>query len=470
MRLRSFAKAMSTIFVMYFSTGQAVAQTSSQQADSILRRAMNDRRIPGMQAAVILNGKVIFSHSYGVANLQTPVPVGPQTVFTINSITKSFVGIAAMEEVERGRLDLSVPISTYLTDIPESWRKVTTSQLLGQISGLPDIFAYGNADLNGIRDEKAAWAWALSQPVSPPGETVNYCQTNLRLVQLIINKLEGRDPDASLMDEQLKKAHMIATTYGDSTDVIKNKSQPYQFGDDRLIHNHYEWFGPMMRANAGLNSTAEDMARWMISILYGQQLTQKSLESLWRLVPLNDGSPSSFALGWERHQLPNYVSVGMVGGTRAAVSLYPKYNLGVVILTNLMGSNPEELTDEVAASFVSGIKLSGISELRAEIERSGYEHLEASLAAAEVTDHRDSFDQQELETWISRVLFSKNYARAVALAKFDRALFPKSVTPLELLARSYNGNKQFEEETRTYRELLAQNPTNKAAMSFFEAR
>lgn len=470
MRLRSFAMAMSTSFVMYFSTGQAVAQTPSQRADAILHRAMKDRQIPGMQAAVILNGKVIFSRSYGVANLQTPVPVGPQTVSTINSITKSFTSVAAMEEVEKGRLDLSVPISTYLTDIPESWGKVTTSQLLGQISGLPDIFAYGNADLNGISDEKAAWAWALAQPVSPPGETVNYCQTNLRLVQLIINKLEGRDPDASLMEEQLHQAHTIATTYGDSTDVIKNKSLPYQFGEDGLIHNHYEWFGPMMHANAGLNSTAEDMTRWMISILDGKQLTQKSLVSLWRPVPLNDGSPSSFALGWERDQRKNYVSVGMLGGTRSAFSLYPKYNLGVVILTNLMGSNPEELTDEVAASFVSGIKLSGISELRAELERSGYEHLEASLATAEAMDHRGSFDQEELETWISRVLFSKNYSRAGALAKFDHALFPNSVTPLELLARSYNGSKQFEEETRTYRELLAQDPTNKAAMSFFETR
>jgi CubicO group peptidase (beta-lactamase class C family) len=463
-------KAMSAIFVMYLSAGQAGAQTPSQRADAILRRAMKDRQIPGMQAAVILNGKVIFSSSYGVANLQTPVPVGSQTVFTINSITKSFTGVAAMEEVERGRLDLSVPISTYLTDIPESWGKVTTSQLLGQISGLPDIFAYGNSELNGIRDEKAAWAWALSQPVSAPGKAENYCQTNLRLVQLIINKLEGRDPDASLMDEQLQKAHSIATTYGDSTDVIKNKSQPYQFGDDGLIHNHFEQFGPMMRANSGLNSTAEDMARWMISILNGKQLTQKSLEILWRPVPLNDGSPSSFALGWEHDQRPNYMSVGMLGGTRSAFFLYPKYNLGVVILTNLMGSNPEELTDEVAASFVSGIKLSGISELRAEIERSGYERLEASLAAAEAADHWDSFDQEELETWISRVLFSKNYVRAISLAKFDRALFPTSVTPLELLARGYKGNKQFEEETRTYRELLAQDPTNKAAMSFFEAK
>jgi hypothetical protein len=57
-------------------TGYAPAETPSQRADAILRRAMEDRQIPGMQAAVIVNGKVVFSLSYGVANLQTPVPFG----------------------------------------------------------------------------------------------------------------------------------------------------------------------------------------------------------------------------------------------------------------------------------------------------------------------------------------------------------------------------------------------------------
>lgn len=252
--------------VSALSPGVISAETPSQHVDTVLRRAMEDRRIPGMQVAVVLNGKVVFTHSYGVANLQTPVPVTSTTLFSINSITKAFVGIAVMEEIERGRLDLSVPISTYLQDIPPSWGRVTTRQLLGQVSGLPDIMDYADSEWTGIVDEKAAWAWALTQPVSAPGERENYCQTNLRLVQLILNKLNGRDPDASVINEELTKAGMVSTVYGDSRDVIKNKSQPYRFGDNGVLWNHFERFGPMMHANSGLNTTADDMARWMISI------------------------------------------------------------------------------------------------------------------------------------------------------------------------------------------------------------
>jgi CubicO group peptidase (beta-lactamase class C family) len=396
--------------------------------------------------------------------------VTAKTLFSINSITKAFTGIAVMEEVERGGLNLSAPISTYLSDIPSSWGRVTTLQLLGQISGLPDIWAYDNSESEGIKDEKAAWSWALSQPVAVPGEKENYCQTNLRLVQLIVNKLEGREPDASLIDEQLKIAQMVATAYGDSRDVIKNKSAPYYLDNDGVIRNRFEQFGPMMRANSGLNTTADDMTRWMISILEGKQLDPESREVLWKLVPLNDGSLSSFALGWDREQRTNYTSVGGVGGTRSAFSLYPEYNVGVVILTNLLGANPEELTDEVAASFVPGIRLSGVSKLRAEVEKTGYKNLKTILDAAEAKGHRDLFDQDELQDWISGLLYSKKYVRAVALARFDCELFPKSETPLELLAQSYGANKQGEEEKRVYRELLARNPTNKLALAFLYRR
>jgi len=411
-----------------------------------------------MQAAVVLNGKVVFLRSYGVANLQTPVPVTSETLFSINSITKAFVGIAVMEEVEKGRLDLSVPISTYLTDIPASWGKVTTRELLGQISGLPDIMAYGDSELIGLTDEKAAWAWALSQPVSPPGQKEDYCQTNLRLVQLIINKLNGRDPNASLIDQELAKAGMRSTSYGDSRDVIKGKSQPYRFADDGVIQNHFELFGPMEHADSGLNTTADDMALWMISILDGRQISERSREMMWTSVPLNDGSLSSFSLGWAPQHRANYSSVGMFGGARSAFSLFPQYNIGVVILTNIIGANPEELTDEVAASFVPEIRLSGVLKLRADEERSSFANLGSVLADEEAQHRSDDFNELELESWIHRLLWSKKPERALALSKFDRALFPASSTALELLAQSYEANKQPEEARRIHADLKPRNP------------
>lgn len=444
----------------------AIAETPSKRADAILRKAMADRKIPGLQAAVLVNGKVVFSRSYGFANVQTPLSVNSKTVFSINSITKSFTGVAVMEEVEKGRLDLSAPISKYLQDIPQSWGKVTVRQLLGQISGLPDIFQYGeDTQTMGLSHEDKAWAWALTQPTSAPGETEEYNQTNLALIQKILNHINGRAPDASTIDAELAKAGMTETLFGDSRDVIKNKSQPYVFRQG-VLHNQFEQFGPMLHAGSGLNTTASDMTRWMRSILNGTQMRAASREIMWTPVLLNNGKPSSFAIGWDVEYRQNYKSVGMTGGARSAFSLYPRYNVGVVILTNLLGANPEELTDEVAASFAPEIKLSGVTALRADAERSDFVHLEAMLAAIDQPHGTRNLDEEELESWASSLLFSGNAPRALILAKFANVTFPNSKRAVELLARAYVANAQVTDADQTYRRLLALDPTNSRARDY----
>jgi CubicO group peptidase (beta-lactamase class C family) len=442
---------------------------AADRADAILRRAMADRGVPGLQAAVVLDGRIVFSRSYGVTNLQTPVPVTPTTVFTLNSITKAFTGVAVMQEVEKGQLDLSAPISRYLDDIPQSWGQVTVRQLLGQISGLPDVYDYGDYELTGITDEAKAWAWVVNQPVSPPGVAENYCQTNLALILRILNKLNGRPPTHSAIDEQLARAGTVQTVFGDSRDVIPGKSQPYsRLNSEGKLQNFFEQFPPTMHGGSGLNSTAEDMARWMISVLDGRQLTASSRDVLWTPIALADGRSSSFSLGWAPKHRANYDAVGMEGGARSAFFLYPRYGVGVVILTNLVGAAPEDLTDEVAAAFVPDLKLSGVLKLRAEAEQANFVNLGAMLAAARAKNVGETFDERELENWIAHLLFSKSLTRALQVAQFQTALFPASDRAQEMLARVFIASGRSEDAERAYRLLLARAPNNKAARAYLQ--
>lgn len=181
----------------------------------------------------------------------------------------------------------------------------------------------------------------------------------------------------------------------------------------------------MMHADAGLNSTADDMARWMVSVLDGTQLSSTSREQMWTTVLLNDGKPSSFAIGWGIDQRAGYRSAGMSGGARSAFSLFPRYGVGVVILTNLLGANPEELTDELASALVPQIRLTGVLKLRADAELSEFSNLPELLAAAVVQKASDQFDEGELEDWIRDLLFSGSLLRALQLARFD----PRSIRP-----------------------------------------
>jgi CubicO group peptidase (beta-lactamase class C family) len=451
----------------------AAAQSPNDRADAILREAMADRKIPGLQAVVLSGGQIVFSKSYGVANLQTPIPVTSQTVFTLNSITKAFTGVAVMQEVDKGRLDLSAPISDYLTDIPASWGKVTVQQLLGQISGLPDLMEHEKDSFTiGLLHEDEAWIWALTQPLpSAPGVAEHYNQTNLALIQRIVNKLNNRPPDASIVDAEIATAGMKHTTFGDSRDIVANRVQPYYFvypglGQPGVLKIQTEFFGPMLHAGSGLNSTAEDVALWVESILDNTQLTEQSRKTLWTAVRLNDGTPSPFGIGWGVSHAGNYDVVGMNGGARSAFSIYPKQHIAVIILTNLLGALPEELTDEIAACFAADMHLSVVTSLRETAEQSQFKDIDAQLAVAEKRHSVQTSDEEEFEEWVSSLLFRGQPDRAMIVAEHLRRMFPKSAKALATEASAYIANGRTTDAESTYRELLDRDPGNRAAKAY----
>lgn len=188
---------------------------------------------------------------------------------------------------------------------------------------------------------------------------------------------------------------------------------------------------------------------------------------MWTPVRLNDGTISSFAIGWDPQRRANYTSFGMFGGVRSAFALYPRYKLGVVILTNLVGSAPEELTDEVAAAFAPELKLSGIFKLRAEAEQTGFANLDAVIAQVEALNQNREFEEKELDSWIARLSFGNKPERSVKVSRLYCALFPESNRALELQASSYEANAQHDEARRTYKELISRDPDNSAARKYF---
>ncbi|MEO6390632.1 MAG: serine hydrolase domain-containing protein [Pyrinomonadaceae bacterium] len=98
---------------------------------------MEKRRIPGLQIAIVHHGKIVMLGSYGTANVQNAVPVTDQTVFSINSATKSFTGVAIMQLVDEGKLDLSAPVSRYRDGLPAAWQPITIRQLLTTFPACP---------------------------------------------------------------------------------------------------------------------------------------------------------------------------------------------------------------------------------------------------------------------------------------------------------------------------------------------
>ncbi|MFZ0267357.1 serine hydrolase [Caulobacter sp.] len=444
------------------------APDATARADTLVRRAMSERRIPGLQIAIVQNDRIVMSRAYGLADLAAGASVTTRTIFPLNSITKAFTGVAAMREVEAGRLDLSAPIGGYVADLPEAWRGVTVDRLLSHTSGLPN-FVDNNA--GGAIDEAAAWTETLAKPVRfAPGERFDYSQTNYALVQMAINGLRGRAVDATLAEEQIALASMTRTGYGDSRDAGPERVVSYGYQrktpDQPAVRR--EIFTPLHRAASGMNSTAEDVALWAIALRQGRLLGPAALKTLWTPVAYTDGKLGQWGRGWLVMDRPEHRTVGMTGGSRSAVYLYPDDRVAVVILTNLAGATPEDLIDEIAQAFIPGMTLSGVSALRAAL--ADEEDRDPAAAVARFVASTPSFTaaEHELNDWGYRLLAFGKPRTALAVLKLTADLYPASGNAFDSLADAYAANGDKVAATANYRRALALDPANRNARQRLE--
>lgn len=467
----TIAMAAPSLSVGATSAAAQARETAAETTDRTIRSFMASFRVPGAQVAVVKDGRIVFSRAYGKANVALDVPAARDSVFTLASITKAFTGLAAMQAVQDGKLDLSAPVSRYLDGLPETWRPVTIRQLLSHVSGLPDI----NRAPTSETDAEKAWAWTIAQPVRfAPGERFNYCQTNYVLIQRVLNKLHGRSEDAPTADLQIATAGMQHTRYGDARDVIAGKGPDYQFvhtasGAPDVLEHRYPVSLPTHRASRGLVSNAEDVARWIIALGQGKLLSPQLTEAMWTPVAFNDGKLGQWGMGWTiLSRGPGERAVGMTGGARSAFFIYPEHKVAVVILTNLAGSYPEDVIDQIVAAYAPGYRLRGVPALRAALEANRYADGDAVLAQVRRADPDFAPTEPEINDWGYRLLASSRSREALAVMKLIAGMFPQSGNAWDSLGEAYAATGDKDQAIAAYRRSLELDSKNDNARRWLE--
>jgi CubicO group peptidase (beta-lactamase class C family) len=351
-----------TSTILLSTIGISLFSQKEDNVDNFIIKQINEKRIVGLQLAIIKNRKIVKTENYGFANLQDSIPVDKNTIFTINSITKAFTGVAIMQLVENGKIDLNSAISTYLDSLPDAWRNITLRQLASHISGIPNIM---DADANLI-SENAETSWQKVQTLPnefKPGEQFSYNQTNYLLLGKVIEKVSGMPFEDFILEFQFKAANMentINAGFRDYYDVINHSARGYNYFRNGVISNiNPEVFPKFLRTAAGMQSTATELANWIIAL---QSLTlvkkNETLAELWKPSLLNNGKTVGFgdilngyAIGWFAVTRPDHPAVASVGGGRSAIFIYPKENVTVIVLTNLQGASPENFIDQIAEYY-----------------------------------------------------------------------------------------------------------------------
>ena len=124
------------------------AQTPSraaliQRLDSIAGAPVKSGAVAGMAVAVVKGRDTLLMKGYGMADLENQVPVTPQTVFRIGSVTKQFTSATVMQLVEAEKVSLDDDMSKYIPKYPTRGRKILVRHLLNHTSGIPSYTDVG---------------------------------------------------------------------------------------------------------------------------------------------------------------------------------------------------------------------------------------------------------------------------------------------------------------------------------------
>lgn len=467
-RFRSFSLIF--IILVGFISISAQKTTIPNGLEAYLKSEMQKRKIPGLQIAIVKGGKIVMQGGYGIANLEDSVLVTDQTVFSINSATKSFSGVAIMQLVETGKIDLDAPISRYLDELPTEWQPVKIRQLLSHTSGIPNIMD-GNGTLLVEDNFDASLAKVVTLPMEfKTGSQFSYNQTNYLLIGKLIEKLSGQPFTKFIKERQFKIANMTQADWGDFYDVVPNKAKSYQynrFGDDKFTNN-YEAFPKPLRTAAGINTTALEIAQWIIALQGGKLLRKSSLPILWKSeISGINYLLNGYAMGFPTIVRPEHPAVGGIGGGRSAFLIYPEDDLAIVILTNRLGASPESLIDEVAGFYIPEMKAStgfglppAIKTLRAELLKVGFEKAFEVVKALKTKDSSYQLAENELNQWGYLLIRQEKPKESLEIFKLNAILYPESANVYDSLAEAFEVNGDKVSAIKNYKKSLELDPKN----------
>jgi len=347
--------------VLTFLTIAITAALHAQELPADMRasidKAANDilakTGAPSASVAVVRDGKIVYTHAYGVANLETKLPASSQMRYSIGSISKQFTATALLLLAEEGKLSLDDKVVRWLPDLTRAG-DVTIRQILSMTSGYQDFWPQDYVMpmmMQPVTAPEITAGWAKKPLDFEPGTKWQYSNTNYVIAGMIAEKVAG----VPLLDFLQKRVfiplHMTTVSNTDAAPLGPEDPMRYlRYALGPLRPAPKEGRGWMFAAGE-LAMTAHDLALWDISLIDQTVLQPASYRALETEVELNNGVGSHYALG---------VGVGMtearrvishggeVSGFTARNEVYPDDRVAIAVLTNLDATGASE---QIASSI-----------------------------------------------------------------------------------------------------------------------
>jgi uncharacterized protein YbbC (DUF1343 family) len=318
------------------------------EVDRLIAEGIDAGKLPG---AVVLIGRrdgVIAQRAYGRRAIEpAPEAMTLDTIFDLASLTKPLVtATLVLQLVEQGKLDLDDRIAKHVPALRRrATRAITVRQLLVHGAGLPRV--------NKLRDYDDGPELGLKRllavdPTATPGSTHLYSDLSYLWLGQLVTRLTGKPLDVLARERIFAPLTMKDTDFGVSA-AKRARTAPTELRDDVPIrgdvHDPRAFRLGGVAGNAGVFSTAADLARYARMLLHGgtfegaRVLAPESVRAMGR--PQRIGEALRTA-GWDvdspysglRGKLLSERAFGHGGFTGVSLWIDPERDLFVIFLSN----------------------------------------------------------------------------------------------------------------------------------------
>jgi CubicO group peptidase (beta-lactamase class C family) len=342
--MRLFAAAVLFLSASLTSLAQPLPQTSelssqtAQQVAAIATKTLHDTGVPSASIAIVQNGRVVYAHAFGLANVSPAKPATAEMAYPIGSISKQFTAQAVLLLQQRGKLSIDDPVAKYFPNFTDA-DKVTLRNLMTMTSGYED-FAPQDYIIPAWRqpiDPLAnVTAWATRPLDFTPGTDWQYSNTNYVILGLIVQKVSGQPLMQFVRENVLDPLHLagVFNTYTQREKLEVTGYVSYALAPVRVLplEGNGWYFG-----DGDLAMPASTLAAWDIGIIQQKLLSPASYKQFETPFILANGNNSHYGLGtfvYDRNGHRELEHSGEVGGYVSENIVFPDDNMAIVVLTN----------------------------------------------------------------------------------------------------------------------------------------
>lgn len=312
--------------------------------DEVLSQSFSENK-PGVSVLARKEGETIFRRGYGLADLEHNIPIEPDMVFRIASITKQFTAVLIMQLVELGNIALDDKITKFFPDYPAHGNEITVKNLLTHTSGVKNFQELDDFQEHLYKDFTLLEMIDRfkNEPLDfPPGERYRYSSSGYILLGAIIEKVTDRTYEENLKENIFGPLGMKNSYIGRNDTIIPRRVRGYTIKEENIF-NIFQGNLTQTLSAGSLAMSVDDMAIWDEALYTDKLLNEESKEKMWTPYVLNSGTSGNYGFGWyitEFLEKKLISHTGSVDGFTSAVIRVPEEHIFIAVFANFWPPDP----------------------------------------------------------------------------------------------------------------------------------